>query len=146
MANERIHRSEIPAWDCYELLDGQRVGRLAIIEHGYPVAIPVSYRVAGPPSDRRIVIRTSPSTTIAQHEGRASLEVDHIDEHEKSAWSVIARGTLHRLVGEDSLPDPQPWLIEGRQQWLALDVVAVTGRRFLGRPAGAGTGVEWRFE
>ena len=146
MANERMHRSQIPAWDCFQLLDEHRVGRVAIIEHGYPLAIPVSYRLTGTHADRRIVIRTAPSTTMAQYEGRASLEVDYIDERERTAWSVIARGTLHRVVGDDTLPDPQPWLIEGRHQWLALDVVAVSGRRFVGRPAGDGSRLVWRFE
>ena len=146
MSNESVHRSEIPAWDCYQLLDEHRTGRLGIIEHGYPIAIPISYRLAGTPSERRIVVRTAPNTTIAQYEGRASLEIDQIDERDKTAWSVIARGTLHRLYGDDMFPDPQPWLIEGRQQWLALDVVAVSGRRFVARPAGDGVGFQWRFE
>jgi hypothetical protein len=144
MASDRIYRSEIPAWDCYQLLDEQRIGRVSIIENGYPVAIPVSYRLAGTHADRRIVIRTAPTTTIAQYEGPSSLEVDHIDEREKTAWSVIARGTLHKLFGGDTLPDPQPWLIDGRQQWLAISVVAVSGRRFVGQPADDGSGIEWR--
>jgi hypothetical protein len=146
MENERILRSEIPAWDCFQLLDEQRVGRLGILENGYPVAIPVSYRLVGSPSDRRIVIRTAPSTTIAQYEGRASLEVDHIDEREKTAWSVIARGNLHRLLGDDTFPDPQPWLIEGRHLRLGLSIVAVSGRRFIARQAEDGSGLEWRLE
>jgi uncharacterized protein len=143
MTSERIHRSEIPAWDCHQLLDEQRVGRLAIIENGYPVAIPVSYRLAGTQADRRVVIRTAPSTTIAQYEGHSSLEIDHIDEKDRTAWSVIARGTLHKLFGGDGLPDPQPWLIDGRQQWLALSIVSVSGRRFVGRPSEDGSGLEW---
>ena len=146
MTNESVHRSEIPAWDCYQLLDEHRTGRLGIIEHGYPIAIPVSYRLAGTSSERRIVVRTAPNTTIAQYEGRASLEIDQIDETDKAAWSVIARGTLHRLYGDETFPDPQPWLIVGRQQWLALDVVAVSGRRFVARPAGDGEGFQWGFE
>jgi nitroimidazol reductase NimA-like FMN-containing flavoprotein (pyridoxamine 5'-phosphate oxidase superfamily) len=80
MPIERIHRSEIPAWDCFQLLEQQRVGRLTIIENGYPVAIPVSYRMAGEHTDRRVVVRTSPDTTIGRYEGPASIEVDHIDE------------------------------------------------------------------
>ena len=38
-------------------------------------------------------------TTLHAELGRASLEVDHIIEQEKSAWSVIARGNLHHLSG-----------------------------------------------
>lgn len=144
MAAERINRSEIPAWECYQLLDEQRVGRLAIIENGYPVAIPVSYALAGTPEDRRLVFRTGPGTTIAQYDGHSSLEVDHIDERQKTAWSVIARGTLHKHFGGDPLPDPQPWVIDGRHQWLTLSVVAVSGRRFVGQAAEDGSGLEWR--
>jgi uncharacterized protein len=146
MTDQRLCRSVIPAWECHRLLCQQRVGRLAIIEGGYPISIPISYRLSGTPSERRIVFRTAPNTTIAQYEGRASLEVDHINEQAKSAWSVIARGTLHRLFDDGTLPDPQPWLIEGRDQWLALDVVAVSGRRFVGLPAGGDSGLQWRFE
>ena len=146
MTDQHLCRSVIPAWECYRLLSEQRVGRLAIIESGYPIPIPVSYRLSGTPSDHRIVFRTAPSTTIAQYEGRASLEVDHIDEQEKSAWSVIARGDLHRVFGDDTAPDPEPWLIDGRDQWLALDVVDVSGRRFVGLPVGEGSGTQWRFE
>jgi uncharacterized protein len=145
MTDQHLSRSVIPAWECYRLLEQHRVGRLAIIEAGYPVSIPVSYRLSGTPAGQRIVFRTAPSAIIAQYEGRASLEVDHIDEQAKSAWSVIARGTLHRLFGDGTVPDPQPWLIEGRDQWLALEVVAVSGRRFVGRPTGEGAGLQWRF-
>jgi len=146
MADQHLCRLEIPAWECYRLLGQERVGRLAIIESGYPIPIPVSYRLSGTPSDQRIVFRTAPSTSIARYEGRASLEVDHIIEQEKSAWSVIARGNLHHLFGDGTVPDPQPWLIDGRDQWLALDVVDVSGRRFVGLPDGQGSDIQWHFE
>jgi Pyridoxamine 5'-phosphate oxidase len=146
MTDQHVRHSVIPAWECYRLMGQQRVGRLAIIEGGYPISIPVSYRLSGTPSQHRIVFRTAPSTTIAQYEGPASLEVDHINEQEKSAWSVIARGALHRLFDDGTVPDPQPWLIEGRDRWLALDVVAVSGRRFVGVPVSGDSGIQWRFE
>jgi hypothetical protein len=146
MDDQHLCRVVMPAWECYRLLGEQRVGRLAIIENGYPIPIPISYRLSGTPSEHRIVFRTSPSTTMAQYHGRAALEVDHINEQEKSAWSVIVRGTLHRLFGDGTVPDPRPWLIEGRDLWLALDVVDVSGRRFVSLPAGEGSGIQWRFE
>jgi nitroimidazol reductase NimA-like FMN-containing flavoprotein (pyridoxamine 5'-phosphate oxidase superfamily) len=46
-----MYRSMIPAWECYELLSQQRVGRLGIIEYGSPISIPVSYRLTGTHSD-----------------------------------------------------------------------------------------------
>jgi hypothetical protein len=146
MTDRHLHRVMIPAWECYRLLGQERIGRLAIIESGYPIPIPVNFRLSGTPTAHRIVFRTAPSTTMAQYEGHASLEVDHINVEEKSAWSVIARGTLHHLFVDGTAPDPQPWLIEGRDQWLALDVADVSGRRFVGLPAGEGSGIQWRFD
>ena len=145
MTDQHMYRWVVPAWECYRLLYQHRVGRLAIVEGGYPISIPVSYRLSGTPAEQRIVFRTAPTTTIAQYEGRASLEVDDINEQTKSAWSVIARGALHRLFGDSTVPDPQPWLLEGRDHWLALDVMAVSGRRFVGLP-GEGSAIQWRFE
>ena len=147
MTDQHLRQVVIPAWECYRLLGQQRVGRLAIIEGGYPVPIPVSFRLSGTPAEHRIVFRTAPSTTMAHYEGRASLEVDDINEEAKSAWSVIARGTLHHLFGDGTAPDPQPWLLEGRDQWLALDVADVSGRRFIAVPASdGGASTPWRFD
>jgi hypothetical protein len=36
-------------------------------------------------------------------------------------------------------------VIDGRHQWLAIAVIATSGRRFVGLPAGDGLGLEWRF-
>lgn len=140
-----VQRFEIPVWECYDLLGGRNVGRLCVIDHGYPLAFPINYRMAGGDPGPSIVLRTSPHTIIARHEGPVSLEVDDIDEAQRTAWSVIARGLLRRVSGPHQLPDPEPWLDDGRHTWLVLEVNAVSGRRFEGRPGSSGFAVEWHL-
>jgi nitroimidazol reductase NimA-like FMN-containing flavoprotein (pyridoxamine 5'-phosphate oxidase superfamily) len=143
---ERMDRSQIPAWECYELLASEHLGRVTVVDHEYPLALPMNYQLVGEGNERRIVLRTSPESTIGRYEGRASLEIDHIDPDGRAAWSVIARGHLHRLVGEQVTASPHPWLLAGRDQWMAIDIVAVSGRRFVGRRRDAESHVEWTFE
>jgi hypothetical protein len=57
---------------------------------------------------------------------------------------VIARGRLHRLVGEHSLPDPEPIISIDRLQWMMLSITAVSGRRFTVQSASDGFSVEWQ--
>jgi nitroimidazol reductase NimA-like FMN-containing flavoprotein (pyridoxamine 5'-phosphate oxidase superfamily) len=121
---------EVPKRECIELLQHETVGRLCIIEHAYPLAFPVNYRVMETAADLRIVVRTIPRAALARYEGPASFEVDHIDVDRLNAWSVIARGSLKRVVGEAELPDTYPLVADGRFQWVVLDATAISGRRF----------------
>jgi len=137
-------RFELPRWESLDLLETQTVGRLCVIENGCPLAFPINFRVARDLDDIRIVFRTVPHAAVARYEGPASLEVDSIDAATRTAWSVIARGRLRRVLGQHELPDPRPLITEGRYQWVVLDVAAISGRRFISKPASDGFTVEWQ--
>ena len=137
-------RFEIPEWESLELLGRETVGRLCIIEHGYPLAFPVNYRVMSSVEGSRIVFRTVPQAALARYEGLSSLEVDHVDHDRRSAWSVIVRGTLSRVLGQHELPDTYPLVTEGRDQWMVLHSSAISGRRFVSKPAADGFVVDWQ--
>jgi hypothetical protein len=126
-------------------LRARAVGRVCIIEHGCPLAIPINYRVVGDGTEARIVIVTAPDTMLGRYEGPGSLEVDEIDLDKGSAWSVIVRGVLTREAGQNGLPDPKPLLTEGRHRWITLRVSAVSGRRFNVRTATDGLAVDWQL-
>jgi len=126
------------------LLTSESVGRLCIIDHGFPLAFPVNYHVVQDAAGDRVVFRTSPDTSLARYEGPSSLEVDSISADHQQAWSVIVHGRLHRSLGEEDLPDPHPLVREQRSQWLVLDVSAVSGRRFEGTPATDQFSVDWQ--
>jgi nitroimidazol reductase NimA-like FMN-containing flavoprotein (pyridoxamine 5'-phosphate oxidase superfamily) len=116
--------------EAMELLWRHDVGRLCVLDGEYPIAVPVNYRMHNDGGDQVVVIQTAPTTAIARSTGNASLEVDEIDLAAGAAWSVIARGLLKRAHGDHGLPSTDPVVAVDRDQWLTLEIVAVSGRRF----------------
>ena len=51
--------------ECMDLLTSDSVGRLCIIDHDYPLAFPVNYRVTETAGLVRIVVRSTPRAAIA---------------------------------------------------------------------------------
>jgi nitroimidazol reductase NimA-like FMN-containing flavoprotein (pyridoxamine 5'-phosphate oxidase superfamily) len=145
-AAQQASHFEVPAWDAVELLRSSHVGRLCVLDHGTPIALPVNFKVLGRDADLRIVVRTSPTSLVGRYEGLASIEVDHIDEARERAWSVLARGLLRHAATDPTLPDPQPWVAGDRHRWLVLEVRSISARRFTGSPSTAGFAVEWTLE
>jgi hypothetical protein len=139
-----VNRSDIPDWECRELIASEGVGRLCVIDGAYPLAFPVNYRAARRGSVDTFVFRTSPTTALARCVGPSSLEIDRIDDAGRNAWSIIVRGELRRIIGDHELPDPHPLITEGRYQWMVLDVAGISGRRFRSAPAADGFTVEWQ--
>jgi len=139
-------RYELSTWESMDLLGTSGIGRLCIIEQGFPLAVPVNYRIDGESvGAQTVVVRTAPTTLIGRYEGPASLEVDEIDVDGGTAWSVIVRGTLRRVLGRHELPDPKPLLSEGRLQWMSMPVGAVSGRRFRLEAGEDRFAVEWQM-
>ena len=87
------------SWD---LVEGTHVARLAVSVRGEPDIYPVTVRA----HERTLAFRTVPGTklaTLAINE-RVALEWDHVDDD--GAWSVVARGTAHRLRTEHEVGNP----------------------------------------
>lgn len=136
-------RFELTTRESLTLLHEQAVGRMCIIEHTFPLAIPISYALVA--DDSRVVVRTGPDTMLGRYQGPGSLEVDSIDLDNGVAWSVIVRGTIRRVLGAHELPDPKPLLTEGRTEWITLEISAISGRRFEVRTAADGFSVDWQI-
>jgi nitroimidazol reductase NimA-like FMN-containing flavoprotein (pyridoxamine 5'-phosphate oxidase superfamily) len=119
--------------DCWELLDGDTVGRLAIVVDGHPEIFPVNYVV----HRRSIVFRTAAGTKLwgAKMERPAALEIDGYDSATELAWSVVVRGETEILEDQadrdavDSL-GLEPWQPGEKANYVRLNAKAMTGRRF----------------
>lgn len=134
---------ELTKWESLALLQEATIGRLCIVDQGYPIAIPISYTLDG--TQARVVVRTAPNTMLGRYEGPGSLEVDSIDLDIGTAWSVIVRGAIRRAIGSYELPDPMPLLTDDRSQWMTLEIVAISGRRFAVHAADDSFAVDWQL-
>jgi len=122
--------------ECWELLRREALGRLAVIHAGAPDIFPVNHLV----DHGSIVIRTAAGTKLATAAGRpVAFEVDGFDLTAGTAWSVVVRGTAHKILErEETLSALRlplvPWQ-EGRKAWfLRIEPVEVTGRRVVLSP------------
>ncbi len=118
--------------ECWRLLRLTRLGRIAFDAEGGPDVLPVNF-VA---HDDRLLFRTGPGVIHdAVGAGRhLSLQIDGVDVHYHSGWSVLAKGPAAFVeppgVEEQSAMLPlEPWARGERNQWVAIAVARVTGRR-----------------
>jgi nitroimidazol reductase NimA-like FMN-containing flavoprotein (pyridoxamine 5'-phosphate oxidase superfamily) len=121
---------ELEVQECWELLQTQRVGRLAFSDRALPAIRPLNYVVDG----HRIVLRVSAKGLGERLDGQVvAFEVDDTDVVGQLGWSVVVTGTL-RLQERPSeqlrtLSAPASWAGEGHQDAAVLTVGQITGRR-----------------
>jgi nitroimidazol reductase NimA-like FMN-containing flavoprotein (pyridoxamine 5'-phosphate oxidase superfamily) len=129
---------------CMELLRSNFVGRIAFDLDGYPVVFPVNYLFI---EDAKpwLMLRTKPGSELGSGSRRVGFQIDGVDPIHHSGWSVLARGET-REINDQALPELrdrpalQSWMPPGWNTWLAIDIVAVSGRR-LHEPEGL-----WAFD
>jgi len=124
--------------ECWELLAGQPLGRLAFLLDDEPCILPVNYAVF----DGTVVFRTAGGSKLAAVATYPSVafEVDGHDADRRTGWSVL-------LVGRpQEVRDPatiralealglEPWPVGAKLHWVRLTPHRVTGRRLLPRTA-----------
>jgi nitroimidazol reductase NimA-like FMN-containing flavoprotein (pyridoxamine 5'-phosphate oxidase superfamily) len=134
---------ELPLEACLARLQEHVVGRLCFTADEWPVAIPVNYRFVETSGPRWLAVRTRPGNILDRAPLKVAFEVDGIDEARRQGWSVLVRGTLHRVDAEAAgfreRFDPEPWIMAERDSWLVIDPVLITGRELRGAEP------EWPF-
>lgn len=120
--------------ECFELLAQERVGRVVYRDGMGPLAIPVNFATAG----ESIVFRMEPgNSALPISEPVLAFEVDRVDDHDGSGWSVLVRGPAQE-VSLDDVPvllhamaggPPRPWAEGIHNVWIQLSADVVTGRR-----------------
>jgi nitroimidazol reductase NimA-like FMN-containing flavoprotein (pyridoxamine 5'-phosphate oxidase superfamily) len=119
--------------DCWELLEGDTLGRLAIVVDGHPEVFPVNYVV----HRRSIAFRTAAGSKLwgAMMERPAALEIDGYDPATELAWSVVARGDTQVIEDQEDMDAVdslglEPWQPGEKSNYIRLNAKALTGRRF----------------
>lgn len=118
--------------DCLALLRGHVVGRVAVVDNEFPVVVPVNYKLVETRGPVWVGIRTRPGNVIDHPAMPAAFEIDGYSITEQEGWSVLVRGTLQHVDpdrgGLWEGHDPQPWLNDERDAWLAIEPFSITGR------------------
>ncbi|EPQ73133.1 hypothetical protein MMMB2_3905 [Mycobacterium marinum MB2] len=129
---------ELSDAECFELLATGRVGRLVYQDDLGPLAVPVNYAMAG----HDIVVRVEGGAKqAAMAQPMLAFEVDHVDEGQQSAWSVLVRGPgaevdmerIPALLREMDGNFPKPWALGIHNVWLRIVPTTITGRRLGGQ-------------
>ena len=123
---------ELTPSECTALLASCRIGRIGVIVDGAPLVLPVNYRWVIHDQQPFVVLRTRADNVIDRAPSSVAFEIDGIDDFHRTGWSVLVQGTLHHAVVDPAvrqLIDPDPWLADERESWLAIAAEQVTGRR-----------------
>ena len=119
---------------CWDLLDEEVVGRLAVAPGGRPDIFPVNFIT----HDGVILFRTAEGSKLASVAVNQSVafEVDGHEPHENLAWSVVVLGAARlvesddRTVALEGLP-LFPWNTSPKYNFVEIVPTQVTGRRFV---------------
>jgi nitroimidazol reductase NimA-like FMN-containing flavoprotein (pyridoxamine 5'-phosphate oxidase superfamily) len=121
--------SEISRDECFELLAGHPVGRVAMaVEGDGPLVVPVNFILDG----EAIVFRSDPGMKVRLlRQGPAvSFQVDQVDWYHHTGWSVLARGVAYEATHwEVEHLALEPWAEGDKGHWVRIVVRDVTGRR-----------------
>jgi len=116
------------AWD---LLAGQRLGRLVVQSASGVDIFPVNYALDG----ESIVFRTAEGTKLSAlvSHGAVIFEIDSWDE--QSGYSVIAKGEGAPVDAPDEIARLEalrlrPWVPTVKTTWVRIGVTQISGRRF----------------
>lgn len=131
---------EIEEKECWALLGAHGLGRLAVMDGGYPHVVPVNYTLVG----RTILFRSDAGTKLAAiHHSRVAFEIDEFDPVHHSGWSIVVRGVAQEMAAGASprweeaaaAANLRAWAPGERPYLVRIVADRISGRRI--RPAEA---------
>jgi nitroimidazol reductase NimA-like FMN-containing flavoprotein (pyridoxamine 5'-phosphate oxidase superfamily) len=84
--------------ECLHRLGGAKIGRVAFIDSGEPVILPVNHGLDG----ESVVFLTAPGLKLlaADNEVPVAFEIDGYDPDRQTGWSVLISGTAASVEEE----------------------------------------------
>jgi hypothetical protein len=120
---------EIRVEECLEMLRRSKVGRISLVVEGFPVILPVNYRLVETEDGTWLFLRTRAGTTIDRLAAQVGFQIDWVDVHTQQGWSVLVQGRLrHVEVDESSDIELESWASD-RDTWLVIEPLTISGRR-----------------
>ncbi|HET8915512.1 MAG TPA: pyridoxamine 5'-phosphate oxidase family protein [Propionibacteriaceae bacterium] len=125
---------ELAEDECFDLLKRHHFGRVAIAEGVDlpPMIMPLNYLVDAD----TVVVRTDPDSRLgsALRGAMVTLEIDGVDQLQRTGWSVVVSGRAQEVVDPGDLLELNqtpllPWAPGDRTQYVRITPGSVTGRR-----------------
>jgi len=120
---------------CWELLNSNEFGRLALSVSNQPEIFPINYTV----QDDTLLFRTAPGTKLAALTVNESVAVE-IDGHDDvGGWSVVVKGRAHAAewgvdFEEAQVAGLRPWVATHKPVFVRVQSLSITGRAFVFGP------------
>ncbi len=117
--------------ECWEVLDRERFGRLAVAVQGEPDIFPITFLV----DNGTLLMRTAAGTKLTELVINAAVAVEADGRDGDEAWSVIVKG-LARMVDSfsetyaDDEKHLETWLPSDKPIYVEITVRDISGRRF----------------
>jgi len=121
--------------ECQRLLAITPVARIAFVDHGEPVIMPITYGMWG----RSIVFATDPGSKLdaAIMERPVAVEIDGWDAEAQIGWSVLVKGSASTVDDEADVErldreSVATWIRgDTPMRWVRVLPNEVTGRRIV---------------
>ena len=128
----QVRWQELTKSECFALLSGERLGRVAVVDDQGPIVFPVNFVL-----DRHMVVfRTDEGTKLdaATRGSRVAFEVDGTDEAARTGWSVVVRGEATEVTDPAELARLRklrlsPWAPGAKSRYVRILPAKLTGRR-----------------
>jgi hypothetical protein len=132
--DERQQATEILSEsECWELLGGAAVGRLAVDIAGQPDIFPINFIT----DHGGIVFRSAAGTKLAGAvlNRFVAFEIDGYQPGDRTAWSVVVKGQARAIERMQEVFDAEdlplfPWLAWDKPNFVRIEPMVVTGRRY----------------
>ena len=121
-----MEASELAQEECWQLLEGAALGRVALVRAGLPSIVPVNICAV----DGAVWVRTGPGALLdAALAGEVlSVEADEVDRQWHHGWSVLVTGRAEVAADRDDVP-VSAWARADADHLVRIDAELVTGRR-----------------
>ena len=133
MEHDRFGITILDEHECWELLRGEEVGRLAIAITGHPDIFPVNFVV----DHGAVVFRTAEGTKLAGAvlAVAVAFEIDGFDAEAGEAWSVVIKGRATEIEAMQDVFDALDlplfaWHAHPKHRFVRIVPEELTGRRF----------------
>lgn len=118
--------------ECHALLAGGHLGRVALVQGGRPMILPVNYVL----DDASVVFRTDEGSKLdaAIRGAEVAFEVDGVNNQQRTGWSVVVRGPVEHVTDSTELERLRriplaPWAPGAKLHYVRVRPDEVTGRR-----------------